>query len=82
MAESATQDFGIKAHKGEKTTSTPIIEIKKPSSETTTEVGQNDDNVPLSPRNFKNPFSRQHTKLHVDDYFVSSGFTRRSRLVY
>jgi hypothetical protein len=76
MAESATQDFGIKAHKGEKTT--PTIEVKKASSETTTEDGQNDDDVPLSLRNFKNPFSRQHTKLHVDDYFVSSSMTGSS----
>lgn len=70
MAESAAQDFGIKAHTGEKKIDTPVIEVKNASSETTTEVGQNDDDVPLSPRNFKNPFSREHTKLHVDDYFV------------
>lgn len=26
---------------------------------------------PMSPRNFKNPFSRAQTSLDMDDYFVS-----------
>jgi len=70
MAQNAVQDFGIKPHKGNKT-DTPVIDVKQTSSEASTEVEQNVDDVPMSPRNFSNPFSRQHSKLHVDDYFVS-----------
>lgn len=37
----------------------------------TTEREKSIDEPPMSPRNFETPFSRAHTTLDMDDYFVS-----------
>lgn len=43
------------------------------TSNATTDVDESKvsmENPPMSPRNFENPFSRAHTTLEMDDYFV------------
>jgi len=69
MAQTTTQDVQTRAAKA----APDLVDVRNAGSDTTTlEVDQQDNAVPLSPREFNSPFSRQHTKLHVDDYFVGS----------
>jgi hypothetical protein len=64
-------------------TKTPVKEpgmaidsrIEKAESSASTDVGgisRESLDPPMSPRNFKNPFSRVQTSLDMDDYFVCS----------
>jgi hypothetical protein len=49
------------------------VDVRRADSNATTDVdrvSRTSVDIPLSPRNFQNPFSRAHTTLDMDDYFV------------
>jgi hypothetical protein len=69
MAQTTTEDLQTQTAKP----APDLVDEKKAGSDTTTlNMNQPADDVPPSPRDFNSPFSRRHTKLHVDDYFVGS----------
>jgi hypothetical protein len=69
MAQTTTEDLQTQDAKP----APDFVDVKKDGSDTTTlNMNQQTEDVPPSPRDFNSPFSRRHTRLHVDDYFVGS----------